>query len=59
VLGEFTVSSILLYDTLPVWLLRIGGSDAQLSVAVSIASLLFTWLLLLAVSALDRKKKSA
>ncbi|WP_018351386.1 ABC transporter permease [Longispora albida] len=59
VLGEFTVSSILLFETLPVWLLKISGSDAQLSVAVSLASLVFTWLLLLAVSAFDRKEKTS
>ncbi|WP_412540339.1 ABC transporter permease subunit [Longispora sp. K20-0274] len=59
VLGEFTVASVLLFETIPVWLVKIGGSDGKLSVAVSLASLVFTWLLLLSVSALDRKEKKA
>jgi putative spermidine/putrescine transport system permease protein len=56
VLGEYTVSSILLFDTLPTWLVKISGENAQESVAVSVASLLFTWLLLLAVSFADRRR---
>jgi putative spermidine/putrescine transport system permease protein len=46
VLGEYTVASILLFQTLPTWLVKISGENAQESVAVSVASLLFTWLLL-------------
>jgi putative spermidine/putrescine transport system permease protein len=56
VLGEYTVSSILLFDTLPTWLVKVSGENAQESVAVSVASLLFTWLLLLAVSFADRRR---
>src|SRR4030095_7446535 len=52
VLGEYTVASILLFQTLPTWLVKISGENAQESVAVSVASLLFTWLLLPAVSPL-------
>jgi putative spermidine/putrescine transport system permease protein len=58
VLGEYTISSVLLFDTLPTWLVKISGANAQLSVAVSVASLLFTWLLLLAVSFADRRRPS-
>jgi putative spermidine/putrescine transport system permease protein len=58
VLGEYTVSSVLLFDTLPTWLVKISGANARLSVAVSVASLLFTWLLLLAVSFADRRRGS-
>jgi putative spermidine/putrescine transport system permease protein len=56
VLGEYTVSSVLLFDTLPTWLVKISGANARLSVAVSVASLVFTWLLLLAVSFADRRR---
>ena len=56
VLGEFTIASILSFDTLPTWLVEISGENAQESVAVSVASLLFTWLLLLAVSFADRRR---
>jgi ABC-type spermidine/putrescine transport system permease subunit II len=58
VLGEYTIASILLFDTLPTWLVKISGSSGQLSVAVSTASLLFTWLLLLVVSLADRRRSS-
>jgi putative spermidine/putrescine transport system permease protein len=55
VLGEFTVANILGFETFPTWILRISGSQPQLSVAVSVLSLLVTWLLLLLISALDRR----
>jgi ABC-type spermidine/putrescine transport system permease subunit II len=56
VLGEFTIANILGYETFPMWILRIGGSQPQLSVAVSVLSLLITWALLLMISALDRRR---
>ena len=55
-LGEFTVANILGFETFPTWILRISGSQSQLSVAVSVLSLLVTWLLLLLISALDRQR---
>jgi ABC-type spermidine/putrescine transport system permease subunit II len=55
VLGEFTVANILGFETFPTWILRISGSQPQLSVAVSVLSLLVTWMLLLMISALDRR----
>jgi len=56
VLGEFTVAAILGFETFPTWIVRISGSAAQLSVAVSVLSLMVTWLLLLLISALDRRR---
>lgn len=58
VLGEFTVANILGFETFPTWILRISGSQPQLSVAVSVLSLLVTWMLLLLISALDRRPGS-
>jgi ABC-type spermidine/putrescine transport system permease subunit II len=58
VLGEFTVANILGFETFPTWILRISGSQPQLSVAVSVLSLLVTWGLLLMISALDRRPGS-
>jgi putative spermidine/putrescine transport system permease protein len=58
VLGEYTIASVLLFDTLPTWLVKISGENGQESVAVSVASLLFTWLLLLAVSFADRRRSA-
>ncbi|MBB6347993.1 ABC transporter permease [Nonomuraea muscovyensis] len=56
VLGEYTVASILGYQPFAVWIVTISGSKGQLSVAVSVLSLLLTWLLLLTVSGVSRKK---
>ncbi len=56
VLGEFTVAVILGFETFPTWIVRISGSQPQLSVAVSVLSLLLTWVLLLLISALDRRR---
>jgi putative spermidine/putrescine transport system permease protein len=46
VLGEFTISSLLNYDTLQVVINLLGKRNATLSVAVSLAALLFVFLLL-------------
>jgi putative spermidine/putrescine transport system permease protein len=56
VLGEFTVAAILGFETFPTWIVRISGSQPKLSVAVSVLSLMVTWLLLLLISALDRRR---
>ena len=58
VLGEFTVANILGFVTFPTWILQISGSQPKLSVAVSVLSLLVTWMLLLLISALDRRPGS-
>ena len=46
-LGEFTVASLLGFQPFAVWIVQASGSNAQLSVAVSLLSLLLTWVLLL------------
>jgi putative spermidine/putrescine transport system permease protein len=56
VLGEFTIASILGFETFPTWIVKISGSQPQLSVSVSVLSLLITWGLLLLISALDRRR---
>ncbi|GAA0975823.1 ABC transporter permease subunit [Acrocarpospora macrocephala] len=56
VLGEYTIAALLGYQTFPVWIVTISGSDGQLSVALSILSLLLAWLLLLTLSRAGRKK---
>lgn len=50
VLGEFTIASLLGFRPFAVWIVTISGAQARMSVAVSILSLLITWLLLLALS---------
>ncbi|SFE70595.1 ABC transporter permease [Blastococcus tunisiensis] len=56
VMGEYTIAVILGFETFPTWIVRISGSQPQLSVAVSVLSLVVTWLLLLMISALDRRR---
>ncbi|MEU9006363.1 ABC transporter permease subunit [Streptomyces sp. NPDC048551] len=50
VLGEFTIASLLGFQPFAVWIVSISGAQARMSVAVSILSLLITWLLLLVLS---------
>ncbi|MFE9258022.1 ABC transporter permease [Streptomyces sp. NPDC006879] len=50
VLGEFTIASLLGYQPFAVWIVSISGAQARMSVAVSILSLLITWMLLLLLS---------
>ncbi|WP_175439117.1 ABC transporter permease [Streptomyces vilmorinianum] len=50
VLGEFTIASLLGFQPFAVWIVSISGAQARMSVAVSLLSLLITWLLLLVLS---------
>ena len=57
VLGEYTMASLMLWQTFPTWIATIGQNDAALAVALSIFSLAFAWILLLALSAAQRRQK--
>lgn len=50
VLGEFTVARLLGFRPFAVWIVDISGSQAELSVAVSVLGLLLTWTLLLTLA---------
>ncbi|MCX5126703.1 ABC transporter permease [Streptomyces sp. NBC_00347] len=50
VLGEFTLASLLNFRNLQVEITLLGENDAELSVAVSLAAILFAFLLLLVIS---------
>ncbi|WP_204116636.1 ABC transporter permease subunit [Streptomyces sp. CS014] len=52
VLGEYTVASVLSYRPFSVWMVEIKDSEAQLSVAAAMLSLLITWGLLLLLTTL-------
>lgn len=52
VLGEFTISSLLNYDTLQVVINLLGKRDSYLSVAVSLAALLFAFVLIYGIAVL-------
>ena len=48
VLGEFTMASLDLWTTMPVWIYQFQQTDAHIATAVSMLSLIGTWLLLIA-----------
>jgi putative spermidine/putrescine transport system permease protein len=54
VLGEFTISSLLEFDTLQVVINQIGKRDASIAVAVSLAALCLAFVLLFLLSFVDR-----
>ncbi len=56
VLGEFTMASLDLWTTLPVWIYQFQQVDAHVSTAVSMVSLLGTWLLITFIVSLDRSQ---
>ncbi|MBG0856769.1 ABC transporter permease subunit [Streptomyces spinoverrucosus] len=59
VLGEFTVAQLLGFQPFAVWIVNVSGSQAQLSVAVSVLSLLVTWVLLLALAGAGGRTRTA
>jgi putative spermidine/putrescine transport system permease protein len=50
VLGEYTISSLLAFNTLQVVIYLLGKQDPFISVAVSLAALIFAFVLLLAIT---------
>jgi putative spermidine/putrescine transport system permease protein len=56
VLGEYTIASLLLHNTFPVYLTQVGGQKAQGSSALALAAIAFTWLLLGALSLITRRR---
>jgi putative spermidine/putrescine transport system permease protein len=57
VLGEFTISSLLNYDTLQVIVNLLGLRNAGVSVAVSLAALIFGFVLLFVVSTVGSRRR--
>ena len=55
VLGEFTISSLLSYDTLQVVIYLLGREDGKIAVAVSLAALLFVFGILFAIPTTKRR----
>jgi putative spermidine/putrescine transport system permease protein len=56
VLGEYTIASLLHYNTLPVAIVALGKSDAPTSMAASLGTLVLAFLLLIGLSLLDRRR---
>ena len=59
VLGEFTISSLLNFDTLQVVINLLGKRDASIAVAVSLAALLLAATLLFLLSFIDQGRARA
>jgi putative spermidine/putrescine transport system permease protein len=59
VLGEFTISSLLNYDTLQVVINLLGKRDAFVAVAVSLAALLFAFVLVLGIAIVGSERRHA
>ena len=56
VLGEFTLSSLLNFQTMQVEINLVGQNDGGVAVAISLASLLFVFLLLVAIPTTMKRK---
>jgi putative spermidine/putrescine transport system permease protein len=59
VLGEFTIASLLNFDTLQVAINLLGKRNAALAVAVAVAALLFAFVLLLVLAYVAPRRRSA
>ncbi len=57
VLGEFTMASLDLWTTIPVWIVNFqGAANGHIQVAASMLGLVGTWILLVLVVSLDRSQ---
>lgn len=56
VLGEYTMASLLHFNTLPVAIVLLGKSDAPTSMAAALASILLAFVLLVLLGLLDRRR---
>ncbi|HEY2280679.1 MAG TPA: ABC transporter permease subunit [Streptosporangiaceae bacterium] len=56
VLGEFTMASLDLYQTFPVWIYVNSQTSGQVSVAASLLALFVTWIVLLAITVLGSRQ---
>jgi len=59
VLGEFTIASLLNFDTVQVVINLLGKRNAGIAVAVSVAALLFAFVLLVVVAYLEPRRRAA
>ncbi len=57
VLGEYTIANNLLYPNLQVEIVSIGRTNAGVSIAVAVASLLFAFLILVLISFVGRPRR--
>lgn len=56
VLGEFTMASLDLWETIPVWIVNFQQQDGHVTVAASMLGLIGSWVLLTLIVSLDRSQ---
>jgi putative spermidine/putrescine transport system permease protein len=56
VLGEFTMASLDLYQTFPVWIVNFEQSSGPVSVAASLLALIVTWIFLMLIATLGSRR---
>jgi putative spermidine/putrescine transport system permease protein len=56
VLGEFTMASLALFQTIPVWIYQFAQDDGHVSTAVSLLALVVTWAVLMVISSFDLRR---
>ena len=56
VLGEFTMASLDQFQTFPVWVVAFEQDNSHVSTAVSFLALVLSWILLMVISGLDRRR---
>jgi putative spermidine/putrescine transport system permease protein len=56
VLGEFTISALLSYDTLQVVIFLLGRQDGKIAVAVALAALFLVFAILLTIPTTKRQR---
>jgi putative spermidine/putrescine transport system permease protein len=56
VLGEFTMASLDLYQTFPVWIVNFEQSSGPVSVAASLLALIVTWIFLMVIATLGNRR---
>ena len=56
VLGEFTMASLDLYQTFPVWIVAFDQTSGPVSVAASLLALFVTWVFLLAITMIGGRR---
>jgi len=56
VLGEFTMASLDLQQTFPVWIVLFDQTNAQISVAASIFALVVTWVVLMLITVVSTRQ---
>jgi len=56
VLGEYTMASLALYQTFPVWIYVNSQTSGQVSVAASLLALLVTWIFLMGITVLGTRQ---